>query len=191
MTPEIELGGEAGALGSLAADAVAAPAPVPDGPPPMTDPILAAPPELPPAAVIEPLPEVPDLPTARQDPPATESGTRPANRTSSRAGQAGGPAGTTAASTSGGSSARSQGTRLAAGRMPPPSYPAEARRRNQQGTVIVAFTVAANGGVLSAQVERPSPWPLLNDAAVRAVRRWRFPAGPVMQLRQPVVFQLR
>ena len=85
----------------------------------------------------------------------------------------------------------SDAARLAAGRMPPPSYPPEARRKGQSGTVIVEFTVDASGRVISARAKSPSPWPLLNNEAVRTVRRWKFPPGGVMKLQRPIVFQLR
>jgi len=75
--------------------------------------------------------------------------------------------------------------------MPPPDYPAEARRLGQTGTIIVEFTVDAAGRVIAAYAKSPSPWPLLNAAAVHAVRQWHFPPGRVMQLQRPIVFQLR
>ena len=75
--------------------------------------------------------------------------------------------------------------------MPPPVYPAEARRRGQTGTLLVEFTVDAAGRVIAASAVTPSPWPLLNQEAVSAVRRWTFPPGSVMKLQRPIVFQLR
>src|SRR5207247_3430139 len=64
------------------------------------------------------------------------------------------------------------------GRQPAPVYPTEARARSQQGTVVVQFMVGADGQVLSAEAWQPSPWPMLNEAALRTVRnRWHFPAG--------------
>ena len=75
--------------------------------------------------------------------------------------------------------------------MPAPSYPAESRRKGQEGTVTVEFTVDSSGRVISAVAKSPSPWPLLNAEAVATVRRWRFPPGAVMKLQRPIVFQLR
>ncbi|MEI8037882.1 MAG: energy transducer TonB, partial [Verrucomicrobiota bacterium] len=91
----------------------------------------------------------------------------------------------------GDSSAQAKAGRLAAGHMPPPVYPAEARRRGQTGTLLVEFTVDAAGRVIAASAVTPSPWPLLNQEAVSAVRRWTFPPGSVMKLQRPIVFQLR
>jgi TonB family protein len=65
-----------------------------------------------------------------------------------------------------------------AGKQPAPEYPWRAQNEGQEGVVNVRFTVAANGRVVSAEAVNPSPWPMLNDSAVRAVRnRWRFTPG--------------
>ncbi|MEY4570486.1 MAG: hypothetical protein RLZZ398_1925, partial [Verrucomicrobiota bacterium] len=45
--------------------------------------------------------------------------------------------------------------------------------------------------VISAYPKSSSGWPLLDAEAVRTVRRWTFPAGGVMKLQRPIVFQLR
>lgn len=91
----------------------------------------------------------------------------------------------------GAGSGLSPAARLAAGNMPPPAYPAEARRSGQTGTLLVEFTVDTSGRVISAFAKNPSPWPLLNEEAVKTVRRWQFPPGAVMKLQRPIVFQLR
>jgi protein TonB len=78
------------------------------------------------------------------------------------------------------------------GRQPAPEYPYLARRRGQEGTVLVRFTVGTDGRVLSASAAQPSPWPLLDEAALAAVRgRWRFPAGPVRLYEVPIQFVLK
>ncbi len=195
--PEIRIGGAEGSPGEPTATEKPAneePASEPVAP---AEPVAAlpAPPELPVDVEMPPLPEVPDLPRVGSTERPAESAAgaipaaRPSRRTSEGTPNRGGAAvgGTTGGAGGGGS----PGARLAAGTMPPPVYPPEARRRNQEGTVMIAFTVDADGSVIGARVARPSPWPLLNEAAVHAVRRWHFPAGPVMNLQQPVVFQLR
>lgn len=158
--------------------------------------ILPIPPELPELAESAPLPEIPDLPVSTSPVPAAppvssarrnpevrpQSGTA---RTGASRPSASGPR----ASASGGT--MSESSRLAAGRMPPPSYPAEAKRKNQTGTVLVEFTVDSNGSVISAYAKSSSSWPLLDSEALRTVRRWKFPAGPVIKLQRPIVFQLR
>ena len=153
-------------------------------------------PDLPELTVREPLPKVPDLPKPRAGKTpsaarkATESG---ASRNRPQPGRdaprnASGAGGGSRAGAGGGMSAAQ---RMANGRMPAPRYPTEARRRGQEGTVVVEFTVDANGRVISARASEPSRWPLLNHEAVRTVRRWRFPKGGVMTLRRPIVFRLR
>lgn len=177
----------------------------PENPPPEQSPepaaeTLPAPPELPPSTPSEPLPEIPEMPVAAPAPvanapretrndsrrPAANPTPRPS--TSSRGGNSP-SAGSSAAGSS--STGMSNSARLAAGRMPAPSYPPAARRGGQTGTVVVEFTVDTSGRVIAAHAVKPSPWPLLNNEAVRTVRGWKFPPGGVMKLQRPIVFQLR
>jgi protein TonB len=165
---------------------------------------LPAPPELPDIAEFEPLPEIPDLPapkpveapTPTVAKPAPRPAPRPAtsskplatarpNTNSSRSGSANGLPKTT-----GGGSGMSESARLAAGRMPPPTYPSFSRRNGQTGTVLVEFTVDASGRVISAYAKSSSNWPLLDNEAVRTVRSWKFPAGGVMIRQKPIRFTL-
>lgn len=157
-----------------------------------------APPELQPMAELAPLPEIPAMPvraasTMGEAPVVRES----IARRSSRPGVSAQPRSTTVSSGRSGSrgapaaSGMSSSDRLAAGRMPAPIYPSECRRKGQTGTVLVEFTVDASGRVISAHAKSPSPWPLLNNEAVRTVRCWKFPPGGVMKLQRPIVFQLR
>ncbi|MCU0782428.1 MAG: energy transducer TonB [Akkermansiaceae bacterium] len=171
-------------------DALPAPAPEP----------LPAPPEMPEMVDTPPLPDLPELPP--EPPRAASPGTsaaapvarpRPAvggNRPSGPA-RSSAPGSAASGANQGGGGEMSMASRISAGRMPGPSYPSESRRKGQTGTVVVEFTVGNNGRVMAARAVSPSPWPLLNEAAVRAVRSWRFPPGPVMTLRRPIDFQLR
>jgi len=78
------------------------------------------------------------------------------------------------------------------GRQPAPEYPAAARRLGQEGTVRVEFTVGEDGRVLAAELASSSPWPLLNNSALRAVRnRWRVREGTLRRFAVEIVFQLR
>jgi TonB family protein len=77
------------------------------------------------------------------------------------------------------------------GKQPAPEYPRQALRAGQEGTVVVRLTVDNNGRVMAAEAASPSPWPLLNDAALRVVRqRWRFPAGELRAYEVAIRFQL-
>ena len=156
---------------------------------------LPAPPELPALAESAPLPEIPDLPAAAPKPAAKPETSAKPSSAESRPRASGKPSPSAQTSVgrpaSSAASGISDASRLARGRMPSPSYPAEARRMNQTGTVLVEFTVDASGRVISAHAKSPSPWPLLNNEAVRTVRRWKFPPGGVMKLQRPIVFQLR
>jgi TonB family protein len=65
------------------------------------------------------------------------------------------------------------------GCQPTPEYPEEARDAGEEGTVTIVFNVAADGSVTSATAVTPCRWPILNEAALRAVREtWRFAPGP-------------
>ncbi|MEZ6015294.1 MAG: energy transducer TonB [Planctomycetota bacterium] len=55
-----------------------------------------------------------------------------------------------------------------------PSYPRRARAARMEGTTEVEVTVGAAGKVEQAVVSKSSGHPLLDDEALRAVKRWRF-----------------
>ena len=80
---------------------------------------------------------------------------------------------------------------------PKPAYPRAARRRGEEGTVMLLVEVLSNGRVGRVDVEKSSGFELLDGAAVKAVRRWRFvPAKkgltPVSaRVRIPVEFNLK
>ena len=77
------------------------------------------------------------------------------------------------------------------GRQPAPDYPRESLRQGQEGTVTVRMTVAEDGRVLAAEASLPSPWPLLDSAALRVVKsRWRFTPGPLRAYEVAIRFQL-
>ncbi|HET9448717.1 MAG TPA: TonB family protein [Steroidobacteraceae bacterium] len=55
-----------------------------------------------------------------------------------------------------------------------PVYPESARKRGIEGWVELAFTVMPNGTVEDVEVRNASPADVFDDAAVRAIRGWRF-----------------
>jgi TonB family protein len=59
-------------------------------------------------------------------------------------------------------------------KMTAPQYPESARKRGIEGWVEVAFTVMPNGSVDDVEVRNASPAEVFDDAAIRAVRQWRF-----------------
>jgi TonB family protein len=74
---------------------------------------------------------------------------------------------------------------------PPPEYPREAQLGHQQGTVVIEFGVGADGAVTDAKVAGACRWPLLNRAALAAVRdTWKMRPGPVRRYRISIEFKL-
>lgn len=59
-------------------------------------------------------------------------------------------------------------------RNPPPSYPEKARREKRQGVVLLRVEVGEDGRAGAVEVHRSSSHRDLDEAALRAVRRWRF-----------------
>lgn len=57
---------------------------------------------------------------------------------------------------------------------PKPKYPPAARRAGQQGTVTLSFTIGSSGTVISARIAESSGYTLLDNAALSAIRSWRF-----------------
>jgi protein TonB len=56
----------------------------------------------------------------------------------------------------------------------PPAYPVAARRRGEQGRVVLKVDVSANGSPLDVSVVQGSGFASLDAAALGAVRQWRF-----------------
>lgn len=69
-------------------------------------------------------------------------------------------------------SSDSLGARMVAGN--PPRYPVESRRRKEQGTVELLLILGIDGAVESISVAKTSGFARLDDAALSAVRRWRW-----------------
>jgi len=67
---------------------------------------------------------------------------------------------------------------------PAPSYPAISRRIGEEGRVIMRVLVSANGEAESVKVENGSGSSRLDDAAVDAVKKWKF--VPAKKNKQPI-----
>ena len=57
---------------------------------------------------------------------------------------------------------------------PPPAYPALSRRLREEGTVLLLVRVSAGGNAENVQIKQSSGFPRLDEAALGAVRQWRF-----------------
>lgn len=57
---------------------------------------------------------------------------------------------------------------------PAPFYPRASRRAGEQGRVMLRVRVSIDGRVEAVEVERSSGFERLDEAALQAVRRWRF-----------------
>src|SRR5690606_13195353 len=57
---------------------------------------------------------------------------------------------------------------------PPPEYPGPALRRSWEGRVILRIKVLPNGRAGAVEVTKSSGKPVLDEAAVEAVRNWKF-----------------
>lgn len=57
---------------------------------------------------------------------------------------------------------------------PPPAYPFLARRRGTEGQVLVRAEVQADGSCSRVELKKTSGSELLDQAALEAVRKWRF-----------------
>ena len=72
---------------------------------------------------------------------------------------------------------------------PPPVYPREARRQKIQGVVLVQVFLTATGEVEKIVTLPPRIDPLLEEAALKAIYKWKFKPG-VRTVEVPVEFKL-
>ena len=146
----------------------AAPPPEPEPPPPEPAPS----PEPPPAPAPEPPPKPPvtrrPAPAARPkpSPPRRETGTP--TSVSAQPSPAGPPPEPALVPPSSDAAYLSN---------PRPTYPLAARRRGMQGVVVLGVVVAADGRPQTVLVKRSSGFAVLDEAALQAVRGWRFAPG--------------
>lgn len=133
-----------------------------------------------------PLTGVPDLPLAstREVAPSDKPGIGTAPRTYQRgpvvrftpqSGGGGAPSPTgPPKSGSGAGEGRDEGVEAVPIETPSPIYPDTARRGNVQGIVIAEIRIDSQGKVESARAAQGSGSPLLDDAALAAVKSWRY-----------------
>ncbi|WP_233216589.1 energy transducer TonB [Blastopirellula marina] len=70
---------------------------------------------------------------------------------------------------------------------PSPHYPVEAQRNGWKGEVLLRLTIDVDGTVSQVTIVKSSGYPILDEAAVKAVRSWR--GVPTMQGGEPIVAQ--
>ena len=79
---------------------------------------------------------------------------------------------------------------------PPPTYPPAARAARQNGVASVRCAVRPDGSVAETGLQRGTGFEMLDDAAVKAARRWRFspptglPEGSTISVVVTVTFTL-
>lgn len=178
----------------LPSDAIVEAPPAADPPGPEAAPVPRPKPPPPAQAIARAIAETPA--TAEPVPPAPATPTPP-----QRAALPRGDAADAAATGDGGGAPGSSGGAAegAAPRAdnPAPVYPFAARRRGQEGRVVLDVEVLPDGGAGAVSVARTSGVVSLDRAALEAVRRWRFrPARrdgrPVRStVRVPVRFALK
>jgi len=72
---------------------------------------------------------------------------------------------------------------------PPPLYPREARLRKIEGVVMVRVSLSDDGIVADARLLPPRVDPILEGAALKAIRQWKFKPG-ITTLEVPIEFKL-
>ena len=132
----------------------------------------------------------PTRPLSTPSPSATPAAAAPASAPAAAASSSSNNANSAAASTGPAAGAGSGEARTPARwqaaylHNPPPDYPWQARQRGQQGVVWLSVEVSAAGECAQASVLRSSGVSALDQAALAAVRRWRF--VPARQGQTPV-----
>lgn len=74
-----------------------------------------------------------------------------------------------------------------------PPYPSTSRRAGEQGTVLLDIVIGQDGHPQDISVAKSSGFPALDDAAVTAVRQWRFSTnvnGSLARVTLPITFRL-
>lgn len=75
-----------------------------------------------------------------------------------------------------------------------PTYPPASRRAGEQGRVLLELIVGPNGKPTEVKILRSSGFPMLDESAVMAVRKWKFSVNnggsAYSRLQLPVTFKL-
>ena len=79
---------------------------------------------------------------------------------------------------------------------PAPRYPLKAKKDEQEGIVLLLAKVNSSGAAGQVSVKSSSGFPLLDEAALKAVERWKFKPAKIgsvaieSQVEIPIRFQL-
>ncbi len=163
-----------GAPSTLFAEVEAEPLPLESDPEPEPEPEIEMVQIEPDPDIIEPLPPPPPQPEPRPPRPVPP---RPAAPVAST--QPGGSPGTPGSGPAGVRTA----SRADYLRNPPPPYPPDAKRRQEQGTVTLLVEVNADGRAAQVTIRTSSGPPLLESSARSAVAQWRFQPATVGGIR--------
>ena len=80
---------------------------------------------------------------------------------------------------------------------PAPPYPREALQQNQEGLVMLSVFVDRSGHAVDVNVKQSSGFPLLDESALKTVKKWKFSPGRMgflsteSQLQVPIRFLLK
>ena len=141
-------------------------------------------------------PLVAEAPPPSAEPFVEEAATPPPHRVRrsrsaaprARPGAVGGGPGGGSMSSGGGSMSSGKGVRIYT---PHPPYSEEARRNHITGSGIAEMTVdTATGAVTNVVMTQSTGNAMLDNSATSTFRRWRFRAGTVARVRQPITFSL-
>jgi periplasmic protein TonB len=131
----------------------------------------------------EPLPTPPVIDESYIEPTATPP---PMNRTPTKFSPFVGPRTNTT-----GKSVNVSAAKAFALSAPRPEYPYEARRQKITGDGIALLTIDQNSGdVIQITMSKSTGNPLLDNAALAGLRRWRFKPGTVSSVTCPITFAL-
>ena len=161
-----------------------APLPEPEVAPPPPEPLPEPMPQPIPPVMVEPLP-------APVPKPATKA--LPARRAAPPVQPANSPKGAAATAGPRGVRTNAKPNYLS---NPPPAYPLASKAAQEEGVVLLSVEVNAQGRPASVRVRRSSGFSRLDEAALRAVRGWRFSPARVggiaisSEVEVPVRFQL-
>ncbi len=135
----------------------------------------------------EPDPPKPKPPALLQKPKTSPSVSKPVSPTSAGPSNGTSPAAVKKAGPTTGVRVRSN---------PAPAYPAAARSANQEGVVTLDVQVSATGTPTTVTLASSSGFPAFDQAAIAAVRRWRFEPAKAAgtpsagRVRVPIRFRL-